>query len=76
MKPYLAFLDAVMRGDTMGQQAEAEKRGTLEEIVADEINGIAAEYTGDILLEESEFGFSVIGDYIEIARDLLKKGNN
>ncbi|MBQ8310781.1 MAG: TerB N-terminal domain-containing protein [Clostridia bacterium] len=74
MRPYLPFLAAVLRNDPDGQCAAAEKSGTLEEIVADEINGIAAEYTGDILLEEAERGFSVIGDYRTLAEELLERG--
>jgi len=76
MKPYLPFLDAVVRADTDAQRIEAEKRGTLEEIVADEINGIAAEYTGDILLEEADVGLAVIEDYLELAQSLLKRGKD
>ena len=74
MRPYLSFLAAVLRGDAEAQAQEAEKRSSLEELVADEINGIAAEYTGDILLEEAERGFAVIEDYRMLAEELLKKG--
>lgn len=74
LRPYLTFLNAVMQGDIDAQRRAAEAMDTLEEIVADEINGIAAEYTGDILLEEADVGFAVIEDYRALARSLLEKG--
>ena len=63
-----------MEGNASAQAAFAEARQSLEEIVADEINGIAAEYMGDIILEEAERGFAVIEDYRAQVLDLIERG--
>ena len=43
-----------------------------EEVLIDEINTLAADLFGDILLEESDAGFAVIEDYREMLEALLR----
>ena len=69
---YLAFLQAVQRGDGAGQRTAAKEAGALPEVLADEVNGIAADLFGDILLEECDGAFAVIEDYREILEEILK----
>ena len=72
MGSYLPFLRAVRDGDSMGQRNAARDAGMPLEVLADEVNGIAAELTGDILLEDRDGVFAVIEDYREILEDILK----
>ncbi len=60
---YLPFLHAAMAGDGAQQRRIAASMGTSCEVLADDINSLAAELLGDILLEETDGGFSVIEDY-------------
>ena len=39
--------------------------GKMIDAVADEINGIAAEVFGDVILEEADGGYAIIEDYKE-----------
>lgn len=71
MTPYLPFLRGVLDADFLLQREEAQKIGKMPDLLADEINELAAEHTGDILLEECDGGYAVIEDYTELARDLL-----
>ena len=50
---------------------------TIKETTPLQINEIAAEHLGDILLEENGNGFSVLEDYREVVEELLKseRGN-
>ena len=62
--PYADFLRAVAAGKAAAQRDAARSLGKMPDVVADEINGIAADLFGDILLEEVESGYRVIDDYI------------
>ena len=48
------------------------------EVLADEINALAADLLGDILLEESDYGFAVIEDYesllLQLTQETEQKG--
>ncbi len=76
LRRYYPFLSAVLREDIRGQHKCAAMLSLPSEIVADKINEIAADYIGDILLEESGNGFSVLDDYLETVRELLKFERN
>lgn len=65
----LAFIDAVMRGDTAEEDRLAKERGLLAEAFADEINSAAADVIGDVVLEDRGEGFAVIEDYREFFED-------
>ena len=69
LRPYLAFLQAVRDGDAAGQRNAAQKAKLPLEVLADEVNALAAEHMGDILLEEADGLYTVIEDY----RDVLEK---
>ncbi len=71
MQPYLPFLWAVRDRDAVAQKQVASDAGSLIEVMADEINAIAADLIGDILLEESDGVFAVIEDYRDILDALL-----
>ncbi len=70
---YLPFLRAAMAGDSTEQRRIAASMGVACEVLADDINGLAAELLGDILLEETDGGFSVIEDYRETVAELEGK---
>ncbi len=70
-RSYLAFLLAVRDGDAAGQKNAARSANLPLEVLADEVNGLAAEHTGDILLEENDGIYCVIEDYREILAELL-----
>ena len=63
LSPYRAFLEAVLREDSGAQRSEAAKLGRLPDAVADEINELAADRTGDILLEDIGDGYRVLEEY-------------
>lgn len=67
---YRPFLCAVRDGDLAGQGREAAICGMPIEVLADEINALAADLTGDILLEECDRGFAVIEDYRQLLLSL------
>lgn len=57
------FAEAAYRADYSAQHAFSAERGMLPDLLADEINELAADAFGDILLEESDGGYTVIEDY-------------
>ncbi len=71
MRPYLVFLQAVYDGNSAGQITAARDANLPIEVLADEINGLAAEHMEDILLEENDGIYSVIEDYREILAEVL-----
>lgn len=76
MRLYLPFLEAVLHRNGKQQTLRAKKLQKSVDVLADEINELAAEYTGDILLEEADVGFAVIEDYVDLAQDLLASGRS
>ena len=68
---YLPFLQAVYDGDGAGQRRAAQARGLPLDVLADEVNALAADLMGDILLEECDGVYAVIEDYREILDALL-----
>ena len=48
------------------QRAFALARGMMVDAIVDKINTVAGDMLGDILLEESDDGYAVIEDYLEI----------
>ena len=73
MRPYLSFLRAVWDEDAAGQKNAARGANLPLEVLADEINGLAAEHMGDILLEEIDGSYAVIEDYREIFTKLIER---
>ncbi len=61
--PYRTFLVAVLE-ENFGEQARlAKQMGKLIDAVAEEINELAADAWGDVLLEDTGDGYRVIDDY-------------
>lgn len=71
--PYLAFLRATLQGDRAGQRTAARTAGIPLEVLADEVNTLAADLLGDILIEESDDGYAVIEDYRETLAALTEQ---
>ena len=71
LRPYLTFLQAVRDGDAAGQQNAARKARLPLEVLADEVNALAAEHMGDILLEEADGLYTVIEDYQDVLKNIL-----
>ncbi len=68
---YLPFIAAAAAGDGAGQRAAAKALGRMVDAVADEINEIAAELFGDVILEDGGNGYVIIEDYREQLTSLL-----
>ncbi len=73
-KPYRALLCAIRAEDVAGQRAAARAAGVPLEVLADEVNALAADLLGDILLEENGDGYAVIEDYREMLEALTDEG--
>ena len=72
MHPYLPLLRAVYTDDAVGQKQVARERGVPLDVLADEVNALAADLTGDILLKECDGVYAVIEDYRELLEALLQ----
>ena len=68
--PYRDFLRAVLAEDAGCQRTEAQRLGMLPDAVADAVNELAADLTGDILLEDTGSGYRVLADYRDLLNDL------
>jgi hypothetical protein len=62
------FLEAAYRSDYAAQQAFSAQMGMLPDLIADRINEIAADETGDILLIDAGGGYEILDEY----RDLFE----
>ncbi len=62
---YLPFIKAAAAGDVNAQRNNCRRLGKMIDAVADEINGIAVEVFGDVILEEVDGGYAIIEDYKE-----------
>ena len=62
---YLPFIRAAADCNAGAQMAFCRSVGKMIDAVADEINGIAADVFGDVILEEGDGGYAVIEDYKE-----------
>ncbi len=70
--PYLPFLRAVYTQNTTAQRETAARAKKFPEVLADEINTLAADLLGDVLIEEDGTSFAVIEDYRDVAEALLR----
>ncbi len=70
---YLPFIGAVADCDAGAQMAFCRNAGKMIDAVADEINGIAADVFGDVILEEDGGGYVIIDDYREQLRSLWEE---
>ena len=62
---YLPFIRAAAAGDAGAQMAFCRAAGKMLDAVADEINGIAVDAFGDVILEENGSAYAIIEDYRE-----------
>jgi hypothetical protein len=72
LQPYSDFLGAVLACDFTLQRQIAQKAGTLPDALADEINDVAVECTGDILIEDVGAGYEPIPDYKDLLISLIR----
>lgn len=70
---YRPFLAAALEADFALERSLAGESGTSQDLIADEINTLAADLFGDILLEELDGGYGVMEDYVELVQALLGK---
>lgn len=70
--PYLPFLRAVLDRDPAAERAAAERLSSMVDAVADRVNELAADETGDILIEACGDGYTVIEDYRSFVEELLQ----
>lgn len=70
---YLPFLQAALCEDGTEQKRLAAQMGKLPDVVADEINTLAADLFGDILLEDAGAAYAVLEDYRDEAEELLRR---
>lgn len=68
------FLKLCFKNDTSGQRQCAKNAGKPVEAMADEINELAADTVGDIILTESDdgYGYCVIDFYADIVSEAIK----
>ena len=72
LQPYSAFLSAVLTSDFSLQRQIAQQAGTFPDALANEINDIAVECTGDILIEDAGAGYEPIPDYKDLLTSLMQ----
>ena len=70
---YLPFIAAVAAEDAQAQRAAAKALGRMADAVADEINEIATEVFGDVILEDGADGYVIIEDYREQLSSLWRE---
>ena len=62
---YLPFIAAAAAGDARAQREICRGMNKMIDAVADEINDIAVETFGDVILEETDGAYAIIEDYRE-----------
>ena len=63
---YLAFAEALKRGERDTCREIATESGKMLDVVVDEINEITVEIIGDILIEEGDNGFELLDCYKDL----------
>ena len=71
--PYLDFLWAALEEDPRRQKAFATAYGKPADVIADEINELAADLLGDILLEPDGIAYTVLEDYRDMAEEMVRQ---
>lgn len=66
-----AFIKAALSDDFAEQGRIAAFAGSLADVIADNINTLAADMRGDILLEDVGGGYAILEDYIEEVKGAL-----
>ncbi|MBO5898889.1 MAG: TerB N-terminal domain-containing protein [Clostridia bacterium] len=72
LAPYKAFIVAVLQGDATAVRAIARDMGVMPDVLLEQVNDVAVELMGDILLESDENGrYTVIEDYEDDVKQIL-----
>lgn len=66
LAPYMDFIETALSGDGSKQVSVASEMGRIPDSLADEINEVAANVFGDIILEKNGDIYSIIEDYTEV----------
>ncbi len=66
LREYLPFVLAIKKGDINKAEELAKTLGKLVDSIVDTINEISADIIGDILIEDTGFGFEIIECYREM----------
>ncbi|MBR3967608.1 MAG: TerB N-terminal domain-containing protein [Clostridia bacterium] len=66
LTPFMEFIRAALKEDSVDQNRIAAEKGRMLDSLADEINELAAENYGDIILEKNGEYYCVIEDYKEM----------
>lgn len=72
-EPYLDFLRGALEESREKQRAFASMLGKPADVIADEINELAADHLGDILLESDGSVYTVLEDYRDMAESLIRR---
>ena len=76
LRAYTPFLKGIADGSPSLQRTAAQKRGCLPDALVEEINTIAFDLMGDILIETNEDGtYTIIEDYYPDVEPLLLEAN-
>ena len=70
--PYLDFIRATLTANAAEQKQIAAALGKPIDVIADEINELAADAFGDVLLEDEGNAYVVLEDYRDVAETLLR----
>lgn len=70
---YLPFITAAAAQNAAAQRDIARGMSKMIDAVADEINDVAVEVFGDVILEEADSGYTIIEDYKEQLAFLWRK---
>lgn len=73
LSDHAVLLKAIDRNDTQAQREIARHRGVLPDALVEEINLIASDILGDILIDEDNGKFFVLSDYREEIAALLRE---
>ena len=72
LRSFLPFLRAVQASDFAMQRQIASELGGMPDAIADEINEIAVDCMGDILIENDGEGYVPISDYEDVLLNLTE----
>ncbi len=76
LQEYAPFLRSIANHDPQSQRAFAQARDCLPDALIEEINAIAADVMGDILIDTDDNGrYTLIEDYLQDVEPLLQSAN-
>ena len=75
LRAYKPFLKGIANGSIALQRTAAQERGCLPDALVEEINTIAFDLMGDILIETDDGAYTIIEDYYPDVEPLLLEAN-